>query len=84
MGRKFSLIAELPMSLHRPPWTESDNERLKAMVAQGASLLRAAAAFRRTIVSVQSQARKLGTPFPYRRDARKKWADTPSNPWRQR
>jgi hypothetical protein len=72
------------MSLRKTSWTDTDNERLKALVAQGASLTRAAAAFKRTIVSVQSQARKLGTPFPHRRDARKKWADTPSNPWRQR
>jgi GcrA cell cycle regulator len=51
-------------------WTEQDNERLKAMVAAGASPVRAAAAFGRSIVSVRVQARKLGSPFPARRPKR--------------
>jgi hypothetical protein len=38
--------------------------RLKALIAQGASATRAAAASNRTIISVRNQARKLGTPFP--------------------
>ena len=62
-------------------WTEADNERLKALVAQGASIVRAAAAFNRSIVSVRIQARKLGTPFPPMREFRKKWAE-PSRLWR--
>ena len=62
-------------------WTEADNERLKAFVAQGASIVRAAGAFNRSIVSVRIQARKLGTPFPPMREFRKKWAE-PSRLWR--
>jgi GcrA cell cycle regulator len=65
-------------------WTDEANGRLKVMVAQGATVLRAAAAFRRTIASVRRQAHKLGTPFPPLREVRKKWVDTPSNPWRPR
>jgi hypothetical protein len=63
------------MSPLKGPWTEADNERLKKLVLQGASPLRAAAAFNRTISSVRVQARKLGTPFPPTRVARRKWAD---------
>jgi hypothetical protein len=44
-------------------------------------LLRAAAAFKRSIKAVRHQACKLGTPFPPKREACKKWADTPSNEW---
>jgi hypothetical protein len=55
-------------------WTEADNERLKAFVEQGVSIIRAAGAFNRTIVSVRNQARKLGTPFPLMRELRKKQA----------
>ena len=65
------------------PWTEEDNERLKAFVANDVSVVRAAAAFNRKLVSVRNQARKLGTPFPPTRERRKKWMDTPSSQWRQ-
>jgi hypothetical protein len=65
------------------PWTPQDDERLKAFVAQGASALRAAAAFKRTKTSVRVRARALGCPFPPFRDARQKWADTPNNEWRE-
>ena len=34
------------------------------LVAQGASIVRAAVAFRRTTVSVRTRARSLGCPFP--------------------
>ena len=59
-------------------WTEADNERLKAFVAQGVSIVRAAGAFNRSLMSVRNQARKLGTPFPPMREFRKKWADPSS------
>ena len=59
-------------------WTEEENERLKAFVAQGVSIFRAAAAFNRTIISVRDQARRVGTPFPDMRIARKKSADISS------
>jgi hypothetical protein len=68
---------------HQGPWTEADNERLRILVAQGASLVRAAAAFKRSTAAVRAQARKIGVPFPPLRIARKKWAEASSNVWRQ-
>jgi hypothetical protein len=59
------------MTKHRP-WTDEDNKRLKAYVASGASLLRTAAAFNRSMTNVRNQARKLGAPFPSIRDYRKR------------
>jgi hypothetical protein len=61
------------------PWTGEDEERLKALVEQGASVVRAAAALRRREVVVRERARKLGCPFTPMRIARKKWADTPKH-----
>jgi hypothetical protein len=61
------------------PWTKEDDERLRTLVAQGASIVRAAAAFRRTTVSVRTRARSLGCPFPTLRVARQKWADQTPN-----
>ena len=71
------------MGLAKRPWTEEDNARLKEFVAQDASIIRAAAALNRNIVSVRKQARKLGEPFPPMRVFRRKFADAPSNSWRQ-
>ena len=62
------------MSLAKRPWTEEDNARLKEFVAQGASIIRAAAALHRNIKSVRIQARKVGEPFPPMRVFRKKKA----------
>ncbi len=59
-------------------WTEEENERLRAFVAQGVSIFRAAAAFNRSIISVRDQARRIGRPFPDRRILRKRLADTRS------
>jgi hypothetical protein len=59
----------------RKSWTEADKELLKALVASGASPIRAAAKFKRTTVSVRSQARKLGISFIPYRIARKKWSE---------
>jgi GcrA cell cycle regulator len=64
------------------PWTSQDDERLKALAAQGASAIRAAAALRRREATVRSRAKKLGCPFPRVRVARLKWANTPNNEWR--
>ena len=64
-------------------WTDEENERLKDLVAKGASLVKAAAVFKRSMINVRDQARKLGSPFPRHNEARKKWANTPSNYWRQ-
>ena len=65
------------MGLIKRPWTEADNERLKEFVAQGLSILRAAAAFNRSTKNVRTQARKIGTPFPPMRALRKKFKDAP-------
>jgi hypothetical protein len=60
-------------------WTEAEDERLKALVAQGASVARAAAALKRTIASVRTHARALGCPFPPLRVTRQKWTGTPDH-----
>jgi hypothetical protein len=46
------------------PWTEDHLILLKEMVRTGSSPLRAAAALKRSLASVKSRARSLGTPFP--------------------
>jgi hypothetical protein len=61
------------------PWTEEEEQRLRALVAQGASVVKAAAVLKRKIVSVRTRARGLGCPFPPLRVARQKWADTQDN-----
>jgi hypothetical protein len=66
------------------PWTPADDERIRLFVAQGASIVRAAAALQRRQDIVRVRARKLGCPFPPQRIARQKWANTPNNPWRDR
>ena len=66
------------MGAYKRPWTDADNERLKTFVAQGVSIIRAAAALNRTTAGIRAQARKLGTPFPPTRALRRQWADTPS------
>jgi hypothetical protein len=66
------------MKPKRAPWTEAENERLKAFVAQGASTIRAAAALNRTMTSVHLQARRLGSPFPPKMAYRKKLAGAAS------
>jgi hypothetical protein len=53
------------------PWDDEQVERLKALIASGASPARAAAALRRAQTSVQVKARKLGTPFMGSREAKK-------------
>jgi GcrA cell cycle regulator len=55
-----------------------EDERLRVFVAQGASIIRAAAAFKRKKESVRERARKLGCPFPTLAAARKKWANSSS------
>ena len=71
------------MGLAKRPWTEEDNARLKEFVAQGASIIRAAAALNRSIKNVRIQARKLGAPFPPMRIFRKKLANVPFSAWRR-
>jgi hypothetical protein len=55
-------------------WDEEQVTRLQSLIASGASVLRAAAALRRSQTSVQIQARKLGTPFPTMLEARRRRA----------
>jgi hypothetical protein len=66
------------MGVNKGPWTDEENERLRIFVAQGVSIIRAAAALNRITASIRTHARKLGTPFPPTRVFRRQWADTPS------
>jgi hypothetical protein len=66
------------MPLINKPWTESDIDRLKTLLANGSSAVRAAAALKRTVNSVKVQARKLGMPFPSVVAVRKLPESTPS------
>jgi hypothetical protein len=65
-------------------WTPQDDERLKALSAEGASIVKAAAALKRRQSIVRDRANKLGCPFPTLKAAREKWAGTPNNLWRDR
>jgi GcrA cell cycle regulator len=60
-------------------WTKEEDERLRAFVAQGASVVKAAAALKRKTISVRNRARALGCPFPPLRVVRQKWVGTPDN-----
>jgi hypothetical protein len=62
-------------------WTDKENQRLKALATSGASVVRAAAALGRTIISVRDQARRLETPFPSLRIARQRWTDATRIKW---
>jgi hypothetical protein len=61
----------------RTRWTPEENERLKAMVASGVPVLKAAAAFKCKMSDIRTRARQLGTPFPTIREVRKKFASDP-------
>ena len=60
----------MPIS-RRTSWTPEENERLKAMVASGVPLLKAAGAFNCKMAAIRTKARQLGTPFPTIRKVRK-------------
>jgi hypothetical protein len=70
------------MGTNKAPWTEDENERLRALVAEGVSIVRAAAVFNRKMVAVRNHARRLGTPFPRMNEFRKKFEVTASSSWR--
>jgi hypothetical protein len=53
-------------------WDDQQVARLEELIASGASPFRAAAALGRSETSVKVKARKLGTPFPTRREARRR------------
>jgi hypothetical protein len=65
------------------PWTAEDDERLKALAVQGASIIRAAGALNRKINSVRDRARKLGCPFATLAAERKRWVEMPTGERRQ-
>ena len=52
-------------------WSAEDREWLVRMVESGVSPFRAAAVFKRSVISVQDQARKLGKPFPKLNDRKR-------------
>jgi hypothetical protein len=56
--------------MNKRPWTDPELEQLSALVAGGGTALRAAAKFKRSIISCRSQARKMGTPFTHVRITR--------------
>jgi hypothetical protein len=56
---------------YKKSWTIEDNERLRAFVTTNASIIKAAAALKRTTVRVRRQARILGMPFPAMSEYRK-------------
>ena len=45
-------------------WVSDDLQRLEIMVKSGVSAMRSAAIFRRSVLSVKTQAKRLGCPFP--------------------
>jgi hypothetical protein len=53
-------------------WSESDAERLKALVASGASALRASVALKRSLSVTKLKARDLGVPFQSEAELRAK------------
>ena len=71
------------MAVKKKEWTAEENERLKAFAAKGASIIKVAAALKRTTSSVRVQARKLGTPFPTMAEYRKQFRGGTDNPWRE-
>lgn len=70
------------------PWTDEEVKVLKALVAKGASPVKAAAALKRKMESVKAKARIIGTPFLAHREGRKSWTEEPVKqndvpPWRR-
>ena len=53
-------------------WTEEEIDKLKTLVASGASALRVAAVLNRAVASVKHKARNLNVPFPAEQELRAK------------
>ncbi len=60
------------LRLLKSPWTKEENERLKRLVAEGASTFRVAAALKRKVSVVRRHARLIGVTLPSIRQTRKK------------
>lgn len=56
---------------HEIFWSADDNKRLLKMIDAGSTPARAAAVFKRSMGSVQNQARKLAKPFPKLNDRKR-------------
>ena len=52
------------MVARKKVWSESDAERLRALIASGASAIRASVALKRSLSVTKLKARELGIPFP--------------------
>jgi hypothetical protein len=64
-------------------WTFEEDDRLKAFVVEGASVVRAAAALKRKQVVIRARAAaKFGYTFPTIREAWKKLAGSVNSTWR--
>jgi hypothetical protein len=55
-------------------WTTKDDEKIRTLIAQGASVTRVVAAVKRRRTAVLKRARDLGCPFPPSAFGRKKSA----------
>jgi hypothetical protein len=53
-------------------WSESDAEQLRALIASGASALRASVALKRSLSVIKLKARELGVPFQSEAELRAK------------
>ena len=62
------------------PWTAEQDDKLRLLVTQRASIARASAALNRNMSSVRIRARKLGLTFPTLRETRKKIAAISQGP----
>lgn len=60
------------MAARKKVWTESDAERLRALIASGSSALRASVALKRSLSVIKMKARELGVPFPSEAELRAK------------
>ena len=60
------------MVARKKVWSDSDAERLRALVASGASALRASVALKRSLSVTKLKARALGIPFQSEAELRAK------------
>ena len=60
------------MVARKKVWSESDAERLRALIASGASAIRASVALKRSLSVTKLKARELGVPFPTEAELRAK------------